>query len=47
MLEILQYATSGFWTFIGCFLLFGLVVRGGVAVLSVTFAAASGRKDHA
>lgn len=35
MLEILQYATSGFWTFIGCFLLLGLVARGGVAVLAV------------
>lgn len=24
MLEILKYATSGFWTFIGCFLLLWL-----------------------
>jgi hypothetical protein len=29
MLEILQFACSGFWTFLGCFLLIG-AVSGGI-----------------
>ena len=33
MLEILQYATSGFWTFMGCALLFALPTQAAVALL--------------
>lgn len=35
MLEVLQYATSGFWTFIGCALLIAIM---GEAAASVVIA---------
>lgn len=38
MLEILQFVFSGFWTFVGCALLLGIVVKGIIGVIAVLFA---------
>jgi len=35
ILEILQYATSSFWTFVGCAILIGTVTQGAVALAAV------------
>ena len=32
MLEILQFVFSGFWTFVGCAMLFGTAVKGVVGL---------------
>lgn len=37
MLEILQYATSGFWVFIGCLLLAAVVAQAVVGIIGIVF----------
>lgn len=33
MLDLLNFAFSGFWTFVGCWILLGLVVKGIVGLM--------------
>lgn len=35
MLEIIQYATSGFWVFIGCAILLGIAMGGLASAISI------------
>lgn len=35
MLEVLQYATSGFWVFVGCAILLGIAVKGIVLLVAL------------
>ena len=34
-MEVLQFMFSGFWTFVGCMMALGLIVRGIVALASI------------
>jgi hypothetical protein len=44
MLAILQYATSGFWTFVGCAILFGIAADAALRAYAVTVALVVGRR---
>jgi hypothetical protein len=44
MLAILQFATSGFWTFVGCAILFGIAADAAVRAYAVTIALVIGSR---
>ena len=35
MTEFFQFATSGFWVFLGCCILIGIAVRGLIAIVAI------------
>ena len=38
MLDILRFATSGFWTFVGCAIFFGMAAEAALRLYAVTLA---------
>lgn len=44
MLEVLQFVFSGFWTFVGCFVLLALVGDATVRIVAMMLIAAAGKK---